>query len=173
MKSTYFLYFLYSNTLGNVTIGRCGSITQCLFQNFCSWFFQNSNQNSTSTHFTMQKIYCLVTWFATVWQLKVKVKPFYTMFPSYQIAMAPFQFLYQIGLLFPLEHIFFSMILLTERGCNAPILKVIQDVSDQIAIDSLQKPNGNTSGTIIGYDFEFIWKQKTYEIINEIFFMKV
>ena len=120
-----------------------------------------------------KKIYCLVTWFATVWQLKVKVKPFYTMFPSYQIAMAPFQFLYQIGLLFPLEHIFFSMILLTERGCNASILKVIQDVSDQIAIDSLQKPNGNTSGTIIGYDFEFIWKQKTYEIINEIFLMKV
>ena len=78
------------------------------------------------------------------------------MFPSYQIAMAPFQFLYQIGLLLPLEHIFFSMILVRERGWNAPILKVIQDVSDQIATDSLQKPNGNTSGTIIGYDFKFI-----------------
>ena len=29
------------------------------------------------------------------------------MFPSYQIAMVPFQFSYRIGLLFPLEQIFF------------------------------------------------------------------
>lgn len=141
MESTYFLCFLYSNNLGNVTFGRCGSITQCLFQNFCSRFFQNSNQNSTSTHFTMQKIYCLVTWFATVWQLKVKVKPFYTMFPSYQIAMAPFQFLYQIGLLFPLGQIF-----VTERIWNTLVLKVIQTY--RIVIDLLQIPNENTSRTI-------------------------
>ena len=32
----------------------------------------------------------------------------YTMFPSYRIAMAPFQFSYRIGLLFPLN-IFFSV----------------------------------------------------------------
>ena len=54
----------------------------------------------------------------------------YTMFPSYRIAMALFQFSYRIGLLFPLEHIFFGMIFVTERGWNAPILKVIQGVSD-------------------------------------------
>ena len=53
-----------------------------------------------------------------------------TMFPSYRIAMAPFQFSYRIGLLFPLEHIFFGMIFVTERGWNAPILKVIRGVSD-------------------------------------------
>ena len=55
---------------------------------------------------------------------------FYTKFPSYQIAIAPFQFSYRIGLLFPLEHIFFGMIFITEKGCNAPILKVIRGVSD-------------------------------------------
>ena len=44
--------------------------------------------------------------------------------------MAPFQFSYQIGLLFPLEHIFFGMIFVTERGWNAAILKVIRGVSD-------------------------------------------
>ena len=53
-----------------------------------------------------------------------------TMFPSYQIARAPFQFSYRIGLLFPLEHNFFGMIFVTERGWNAPILKVIRGVSD-------------------------------------------
>ena len=30
--------------------------------------------------------------------------------------MTPFQFSYSIGLLFPLEHIFFGMIFATERG---------------------------------------------------------
>ena len=79
------------------------------------------------------------------------------MFPSYRIAMAPFQFLYRIGLLFPLEHIFFGMVFVTERCWNAPILKVIRGVSEAylIAIAPLQKPNENTSGTIIVYDFEF------------------
>ena len=54
----------------------------------------------------------------------------YTMFPSYRIAIAPFQFSYRIGLLFALEQIFFGMILITERGWNPPILKVIRGVSD-------------------------------------------
>ena len=54
----------------------------------------------------------------------------YTMFPSYRIAMAPFQFSYVIGHLFPLEHIFFGMIFVMERGWNASILKVIRGVSD-------------------------------------------
>ena len=67
--------------------------------------------------------------------------------------MAPFQFSYRIGFLLPLEHIFFGMIFVTERGWNALILKVIRGVSDSYR--PLQKPNGNTSGTIIGYDFEF------------------
>ena len=40
-----------------------------------------------------------------------------------------------------------------KRGWNALILKVIRGVSDSYR--PLQKPNGNTSGTIIGYDFEF------------------
>ena len=53
-----------------------------------------------------------------------------TMFPSYRIAMAPFQFSYRIGLLFPLEHIFWGMIFVMERGWNALILKVIRGVSD-------------------------------------------
>ena len=52
------------------------------------------------------------------------------MFPSFQIAIAPFQFLYQIGLLFPLEQIFLGMIFEMERGWNASILKVIWGVSD-------------------------------------------
>ena len=56
--------------------------------------------------------------------------PPYTMFPSYRIAMAQFQFSYQIGLLFSLEHIFFGMILVMERGWNLPILKLIRGVSD-------------------------------------------
>ena len=54
----------------------------------------------------------------------------YTMFPSYRIAIAPFQFSYRIGFLFALEQIFFGMILITERGWNPPILKVIRGVSD-------------------------------------------
>ena len=54
----------------------------------------------------------------------------YTMFPSYGIAIAPFQFSYRIGLLFPLKRSFFGMIFITERGWNAPILKVIRGVSD-------------------------------------------
>ena len=79
-----------------------------------------------------------------------------TMFPSYRIAMSPFQFSYRIGLLFPLENIFFGMIFVTERGWNAPILEVIRGVAiNRIAIDPLRKANGNTTGTIIGYDFEF------------------
>ena len=51
---------------------------------------------------------------------------------------------------------FFGMIFVTERGWNAPILKVIRGVAIiRIAIDPLRKANGNTTGTIIGYDFEF------------------
>ena len=38
----------------------------------------------------------------------------------------------------------------------------------RIVIDPLHKPNGNTSGTITGYDFQFEWKQKI-TIINEMF----
>ena len=83
-----------------------------------------------------------------------------TMFPSYRIAMAPFQFSYRIGLLFPLEHIFFGMIFITERGGTLRFWKWYEVY--RIAIDPLRKANGNTSGTIIGYDFEFKWKQKTY-----------
>ena len=52
------------------------------------------------------------------------------MFPSYRISIAPFQFSYRINLLFPLERIFFGMIFITERGWNAPTLKVIRGVSD-------------------------------------------
>ena len=29
--------------------------------------------------------------------------------------------------------------------------------------------NGNTSGMIIGYDFEFKWKQKTYKLLMKCF----
>ena len=76
------------------------------------------------------------------------------------MAMPLFQFSYRIGLLFPLEHIFFGMIFVTERGWSAPILKMIRGVS--IAIDPLQTPNGNTSEKIIEYDFEIKEKQKTY-----------
>ena len=47
------------------------------------------------------------------------------MFPSYQIAIAPFQFSYRIGLLFPLVQIFYGLIFVTEGGWNAPILKVM------------------------------------------------
>ena len=75
------------------------------------------------------------------------------MFPLYQIAMTLFQFSYRIGLLFPLESIFFDMIFVTERGWNTPIRKVIRVVSDTIV--PLQKPSENTSGTITGYDVEF------------------
>ena len=67
--------------------------------------------------------------------------------------MTLFQFSYQIGLLFPLENIFFGMIFVTERGWNTPIRKVIRVVSDTIV--PLQKPSENTSGTITGYDVEF------------------
>ena len=52
-----------------------------------------------------------------------------TVFPSYRTVITPFQFSYQIGLLFPLEQIFFGMIFVTERGWNAPILEVIPGVS--------------------------------------------
>ena len=52
------------------------------------------------------------------------------MFPSYRIAIASFQFSYRIDLLFPLERIFFGMIFITEKGWNAPMLKVIRGVSD-------------------------------------------
>ena len=41
---------------------------------------------------------------------------------TYRIVIAPF--------LFPLEQIFFGMIFVTERGWNAPILKVIRGVLD-------------------------------------------
>ena len=53
-----------------------------------------------------------------------------TMLPLYKIAIAPFQFLYRIGLLLPLEQIFFGMIIVTESGWTAPILKMIRGVSD-------------------------------------------
>ena len=75
------------------------------------------------------------------------------MFPLYRIAIPPFQFSYRIGLLFPLERIYFGMIFIMEKGWNPPILKVIRTY--QVATDLLQKPNGNKFGTIIGYDFEF------------------
>ena len=32
----------------------------------------------------------------------------------------------------------------------------------RIVTDPFRKPNENTSGMIIAYDFEFKWKQKTY-----------
>ena len=54
---------------------------------------------------------------------------FYTRFPAYRIVMASFQFSYRIGFLFPLEYIF-GMIFVTEKGWNAPILKVIRGISD-------------------------------------------
>ena len=86
-----------------------------------------------------------------------------TMLSSYRVTIAPLQFLYRIGLLFLgllLEKIFFGKIFVTVRSWNVPILKMIRRVSD--SYDSLQKPNGNTSGTITGYDFDFKWKQKTF-----------
>ena len=44
----------------------------------------------------------------------------------------------------------------------------------RIAIYPLQKPNGNTSDTIIKYDFEYRGKRNVQRIIiNEIFFDKV
>ena len=75
------------------------------------------------------------------------------MFPSNRIA--PFQFSYQVGLLFPLEQIFLGMIFVMEMNLerNVWILKMIRDVS--IAIDPLQKSDRNTSRSIIRYDFEF------------------
>ena len=84
----------------------------------------------------------------------------YTMFSSYRIAISPFQFSYWIRFQFPLEQIFFGVIFVTERGWNTPILEVIRGVLHSFR--STQKPNGNTSRKITGYDFEFKWKQKTY-----------
>ena len=55
---------------------------------------------------------------------------FNSMFPSYRIAMASFHFSYRLDLLFPLEHIFFGMVFVRERGSSAPILKVIRRVLD-------------------------------------------
>ena len=77
------------------------------------------------------------------------------MFPSYRIAVALFQFSYRIGLLFVLERIFFGMIFIMESVEKLSFWKWYE--SYRIAIDLLQKPNGNTYGTIIGYDFEFKW----------------
>ena len=91
------------------------------------------------------------------------LKTIYTMFPLYPIAIPPFQFSYRIGLLFPLERMFFGMIFIMEKGWNPPILKVIRTY--QVATDLLQKPNGNKFGTIIGYDFEFKWKSKFYKVL--------
>ena len=65
------------------------------------------------------------------------------MFPSYWIAIAPFQFSYQISLSSPLKKIFLDMIFVTERDwkwCKAY----------QIAINPIKKPNGNTCWLIIG-----------------------
>ena len=45
------------------------------------------------------------------------------------------------------------MFLITKRGWNAPILKVIRGVSDSYR--AAPKPDGNTSARIIGYDVEF------------------
>ena len=70
---------------------------------------------------------CLKIWLESDWHFCNITN---TMFPSYRIAIALFQFSYQIGFLFPLEQIFFGMLFVTERGWNAPILKVIQDISD-------------------------------------------
>ena len=54
-----------------------------------------------------------------------------TMFPSFRITIASFQFSYRIGLLLPLKLIFFfGMIFVTEMGWHAPILKVMRGVSD-------------------------------------------
>ena len=68
-------------------------------------------------------------WHGQTWNT-VYMTIFTNMFPAYRIAMTSFQFSYGIGLLFPLEHIFFSTIFVTERGWNATILKVIRGVSD-------------------------------------------
>ena len=61
------------------------------------------------------------------------------MFQSYRIVIAPFQFSYQIGLLFPLEQIFFGMIFVTERGWKAPILKVTQGRSKNLMETHLER----------------------------------
>ena len=53
-----------------------------------------------------------------------------TMFPSYRIDIVPFQFLYRVSLLFPLEQIVFGMTFIKDRGWNAPIVKVIRGVWD-------------------------------------------
>ena len=58
------------------------------------------------------------------------IRSYIILFPSYRIAIAPSQFLYQIGLLFPLGQIFWGMIFITERDWKASILKVIQSVSN-------------------------------------------
>ena len=96
------------------------------------------------------------------WERMGYIPDIYTMFPSYRIAIAPFQFSYRIGLLFPLEHIFIGIIFVTNR-----FWKWFE--SYRITIDPLQKLNGNTSGTIIGYDFEFKWKQEIYNNKWKIF----
>ena len=73
------------------------------------------------------------------------------MFPSFQIAIALFQFSYWIGLLFSLDQVFFGRTFVKERGWNALIPKVIQGVRKDT---NPQKPNENTSGLILEHDFK-------------------
>lgn len=56
------------------------------------------------------------------------------------------------------------MIFLTEMDWNTTILKVILGVSDGMAFNPIQKPNGNVSGTIL-YGFEFKWKPQITAIV--------
>ena len=79
-----------------------------------------------------------------------------------------FQFLYRIGLLFPLQHILFGMIFVTERGWNAPILKVIRCVSE-----SYQSAPRKLMETHLERQLGMIWslnENRKPTIITEIVF---
>ena len=111
-----------------------------------------------SCWFVRHSCWFLLTRVDSCWLVLVLV--YYTMFRSYQIAIAPFQFSYRIVILFPLEQIFFGMIFVTVGVGTLRFWMWYE--AYQIAIDLLKKPNGNTSGMVVGYDFEFKWIHKTY-----------
>ena len=116
----------WKNVCGRLSFGQVTCFWFCLYQ-----ILKNRNLLvHLWLHMSWDSPPPLILCFCTNSPLDFYTGMFYTMFPSYQIAIAPFQFSYRIGLLFPLEHIFFGMIFITEKGCNAPILKVIRGVSD-------------------------------------------
>ena len=132
LANVWLLLGVFQCFLKNGTASEKISMNDCFWKKMCGWYFFCVWLLLETFQCFLMNVRLLLKRYLTTASERKKMcfLEIITMFPSYRIVIAPFQFSYRIGLLFPLAQIFCGMIFVTERGRNALILKVIRGVSD-------------------------------------------